>query len=97
VTNPVPGGLVESRIEAVWTWSCIASHLSDNVVDLLQIWNRQGEFIIDKYLMWNGPKLIIICAAIGTMRINRGKDFRVSASYSGVVEVVPSGFWRWVM
>lgn len=31
-SNPTPGGFVEGGIEAIWSWSCIASHQLDNGV-----------------------------------------------------------------
>lgn len=81
---------MESRIEAVQTRSCIASHVLHNVVDLLQIGNRQGVIVIDKYLIRYGFELIIVRAAMSTLQIVRGKIFSEIKS-QGICQLIRCG------
>ena len=46
ISNPWPSHFIETYIQTIWAWTCIWSHIFNNVPNFLFVWNRGCIFIL---------------------------------------------------
>ena len=46
ISNPWPSHFIETCIQTIWAWTCIWSHIFNNVPNFLFVWNRGCIFIL---------------------------------------------------